>query len=145
MRRFILALAVMAQPALAEEAITWTTTDPIDDVLFAVENAIVGAGLVVEHRSQVGEMLDRTKADVGGTKDVFTKGEVFTFCSAQYSRQVIEVNPANIQFCPYGIFVYEVKDTPGTVIVGHRDFPEGEMQAVEDLLTGIVKSALMLD
>lgn len=146
MRLLLLALTTaLATPALAEDALTWTSTDPVDDVVFAVENAIVGAGLVIEHRSVIGEMLDRTKADVGGTKDIFTRAEVFTFCSAQFSRQVMEADPANIQFCPYGIFVYETKDKPGEVVVGHRNYPEGDMQVVEDMLTGIVKDALMID
>lgn len=134
-----------AAPGLAAEPITWTVEEPVEDVLFAIENGIIGAGLVVEHRSYVGEMLARTKEDVGGTRDIFTSADVFTFCSAQYSRQVMEANPVNLQYCPYGIFVYEAPDNPGQVTVGFRDYDEPGMQVIEDLLAGIIKGALMVE
>lgn len=40
-----------------------------DDVAFAVEQAIINEGLVIDLRSHVGEMLSRTKEDVGGKAD----------------------------------------------------------------------------
>jgi len=138
----ILTLIALAAPAAAEPAITQTVEDSFDNVAFALESAIVGRGLVVDHLSHVGEMLERTKEDVGSTVTVFTQADVFSFCSAAVSRQVMEVDPANIQYCPYGIFVYETPDAPGTVTVGYRDYPEGEMQAVEDMLAEIVAEAL---
>ncbi len=138
----ILTLIAFAAPAAAEPAITQTVEDSFDNVAFALESAIVGRGLVIDHLSHVGEMLERTREDVGGTVTVFTQADVFSFCSASVSRQVMEVDPANIQYCPYGIFLYETPDAPGTVTVGYRDYPEGEMQAVEDMLAGIVAEAL---
>ena len=138
----ILTLIALAAPAAAEPAITQTVEDSFDNVAFALESAIVGRGLVVDHLSHVGEMLERTKEDVGSTVTVFTQADVFSFCSAAVSRQVMEADPANIQYCPYGIFLYETPDMPGTVTVGYRDYPEGDMQAVEDMLAGIVAEAL---
>lgn len=44
----------------------------------------------------------------------------------------------NIAHCPYGIFV---TDKDGEVMVGYRTYPDGPMQAVEDLLAGIVAEA----
>lgn len=146
-RLFIAALAAgLAGPvAAAAEAITYEVEDSFENVAFALESAIIGRGLVVDHLSHIGEMLERTKADVGATKTVFTGADVFSFCSATTSRSVMEVDPANVQFCPYGIFAYETPEKPGVVIVGHRDYPDGAMQEVEDLLAGIVAEALMLE
>jgi hypothetical protein len=45
----------------------------------------------------------------------------------------------NIAHCPYGIFVAE---RDGAVMVGYRTYPDGPMEAVEDLLAGIVREAL---
>lgn len=138
-------LLALAGTGFADEApVTYTVDDSFDNVAFAVESAIVGAGLVVDHVSHPGEMLERTRADVGSDKVLFTQADVFSFCSAQVSRQVMEADLANVQHCPYGIFVYETPDAPGRVTVGHRAY-SGSMAPVQDLLAGIVKEALMLD
>ncbi|RNF34827.1 DUF302 domain-containing protein [Paracoccus methylarcula] len=115
-----------------------------DDIAFGVENAIINAGLVIETRSHVGEMLARTKEDVGGKKDIYTHAEIFTFCSATVSRQVMEADPMNIQSCPYSIFLFETPDAPGRITVGHPSYG-GSMAPAQDLLDGILADALMLD
>lgn len=137
-------LATLALPAAAADPITHQVEDTFDNVAFAVESAIVGRGLVIDYVSHVGEMLERTRGDVGGTVTLFTQADVFLFCSATTSREVMEIDAMNIQHCPYGIFVAEDPAAPGKVTVGYRDFPEGEMQAVEDLLGEIVAEALGL-
>ena len=144
MKRLALAALLAAAPAAAEEPITYSVEDSFDAVAFAVESAIVDQGLVIDYVSHVGDMLERTRADVGSDVHLFSKADIFIFCSATVSRQVMEADPMNIQHCPYGIFVAERADTPGTVMVGYRDYPEGPMDAVEALLDGIVKSALGL-
>jgi uncharacterized protein (DUF302 family) len=121
--------------------VTYEIEDSFENVAFAVETAIVGAGLVVDHVSHTGEMLERTRADVGSDKVLFTQADVFSFCSSTISRQVIEADIANIQHCPYGIFVYETPDKPGVITVGHRAY-DGTMEPVEALLESIVKEAL---
>lgn len=115
-----------------------------DDIAFGVENAIINAGLVIETRSHAGEMLARTKEDVGGKKDIYTHAEIFTFCSATVSRQVMEIDPMNIQFCPYSIFLFETPDAPGKITVGHPHYG-GSMAPVQELLDGIMADALMLE
>ncbi|MEF3046089.1 DUF302 domain-containing protein [Pseudotabrizicola sp. L79] len=131
-----------AAPGFAETPpVTYTVEDSFDNVAFAIESAIVGAGLVIDHVSHTGEMLERTRADVGSDKVLFGQADVFSFCSASVSRQVMEADLANIQHCPYGIFVYDTPDAPGTVTVGHRQY-DGTMGPVNDLLTSIVKDAL---
>jgi len=141
--RFIALAAALAAgaPALADEGAAPPITRPFDgsfeDAAFAVENAILNRGLVVDWVSHVGEMLNRTAAEVGG-EEIFAAADVFMFCSAVVSRQVMEADPMNLQHCPYGIFVAERE---GEVLIGHRDYPEGPMQAVEDLLSEIAAEA----
>lgn len=136
------ALTAAATVACAQDVVTYKTTQSYEDVTFGLENAITNAGLVVDHVSHVGEMLERTRADVGSDKVLFLQGDVYQFCSAKVSRQVMEANPMNIGFCPYGIFVAELADNPGEVVIGHKVYPQGEMQVVQDMLAGIVKEAL---
>ena len=140
--KFLTTLAAtlaLGAPALAADAITTTFDGSFEDATFAVESAIVGQGLVIDYTSHVGEMLNRTGQDVGSDVKLFDNADIYVFCSAVVSRQVMEADPSNIVHCPYGIFV---TDRDGTVTIGHHDYPEGAMQAVEDLLKGIVAEAV---
>ena len=139
LRRIVPVLLVLASPAYAEEAITYDFDGSFDDATFAVESAIVDQGLVIDYVSHVGDMLARTGADVGSDKLLFDEAQIFVFCSALVSREVMEADPANLVHCPYGIYVAERE---GAVTIGHRDFPDGPMQRVEDMLAGIVRVAL---
>lgn len=128
-----------AAPAFAnDQAITFDYDGTFDDATFAVEDAIISKGLVIDYRSHTGAMLERTREDVGSDVVLFDGADVFLFCSAKVSRQVMEADPMNIVHCPYSIFV---ADQEGKVTIGFRDYPEGPMQAVEDLLTEIVEEA----
>ncbi len=140
MKRFIpLVLgALIATPVLAEEPILYAFDGSFEDAAFGVESAIVGKGLVIDYTSHVGEMLNRTAEDVGSDETIFDQADIYLFCSAVTSREVMEADPMNIQHCPYGIFIAE---TRGEVMIGHRDYPDGSMQAVEDLLIEIVEEA----
>ena len=104
-----------------------------------MENAIIGRGLVVDYVSHTGEMLARTAEDVGSDVKLFDEADIFLFCSAQISREVMEADPMNIAFCPYGIFVSHTGDD---VQIGYRTYPEGEMQKVQALLDEIVQEAM---
>jgi len=136
------ALGFAAQVAVAQDMVSYRTAQSFDDVAFGIENAILDAGLVVDHVSHVGDMLERTRETVGSDKVLFTKADVYQFCSATVSRSVMEANPMNIVYCPYGIFVAELADQPGEVVVGFRSYPDGPMQEVQAMLDGIVKTAL---
>ena len=136
---------LLATPAMADKAITYIVQEDIEDVLFSLESEIIGRGLKIDNISHVGTMLDRTAMDVGATEKIFFRAQVFSFCSATVSREVMQVNPANLAYCPYTIFAYTTPDAMDTTVVGHDDYPENEMQAVEDLLSGIVRDALELD
>ena len=141
MKRFLFAacLGALATAATAEDATTYIFDGSFDDAVFSVENAIIGQGLVIDYVSHVGDMLNRTGADVGSDVILFEAADIFVFCSANVSRAVMETDPMNIAHCPYGIFVAERGDE---VMIGYRDYPEGEMQQVQALLDGIVRDAL---
>jgi uncharacterized protein (DUF302 family) len=109
-----------------------------DDATFAVESEIIGRGLVIDYVSHVGDMLNRTGEDVGSDVTIFESADVFLFCSATVSREVMEADPMNLAHCPYGIFVTE---RDGEVMIGHRTYPDGPMQTVETLLDEIVQAA----
>lgn len=124
--------------ALADEAVVTPYDGSFDDAAFAVETAIVGQGLVIDYVSHVGEMLARTGEDVGSDVMLFKEADIYIFCSAVVSREVMEADPMNIAHCPYGIFVAETDDG---VMIGRRDYPEGPMEKVEELLDGIIAEA----
>ncbi len=131
--------ASLAGAAMAEApVITHVYDGSYEDALFSVENAIVNQGLVVDYRSHIGEMLARTRQDVGGAP-LFDAADAFLFCSAQVSRQGMGAGPANIAYCPYSVFV---TDRAGKVEIGYRSYPAGPMDAVETLLGEIVAEAL---
>ncbi|MEE4188704.1 MAG: DUF302 domain-containing protein [Roseobacter sp.] len=134
------ALALSASAAGAsDQAVTYPFDGSFDDAAFAVENAIVGRGLVIDYVSHTGEMLARTAEDVGSDVVLFEEADIFLFCSAQLSREMMEADPMNIAHCPYGIFVAE---RGGQVMIGYRSYPEGDMQKVQNLLAELVAEAL---
>lgn len=140
MKYLIAAISLgLASATYAEEAVTVPYDGSFDEATFAVESAIVGQGLVIDYVSHVGEMLARTGADVGSDKMLFKEADIFIFCSAVVSREVMEADPMNLAHCPYGIFVAENADG---VMVGYRTYPEGEMQKVQALLADIVAEAV---
>lgn len=133
-----LVMAGLPQIAVAQDAITYTFDGSFEDASFAIENAIIDRGLVIDYTSHVGDMLNRTGADVGSDVAIFDNAQIFLFCSAAVSRRVMEADPMNIMHCPYGIFV---ADMGGEVMIGHRDYPDGPMQEVEALLDAIILEA----
>ena len=141
MKQFLYAASVAAlgTAAHSEGATVYTFDGSFDDAAFSVESAIIGQGLVIDYVSHTGEMLNRTGADVGSDVELFTNADIFVFCSASLSREVMEADPMNIAFCPYGIFVAERE---GSVMIGYRNYPEGEMQKVQNLLDDIVRDAI---
>lgn len=143
----IAAAALAAAPALADGGaiVSYTTEAGFEDVAFAVEQAIVGHGLVFDYVSHVGEMLNRTGVDVGSEVKLFDAANVYLFCSAALSRKVMEADPMNIGHCPYGVFVAAAEGMDGPTVVGYRRYPEGAMQEVQALLDEIAREGAGLD
>lgn len=140
MKHFIFTVSLgFASAGWAETPITVPFDGSFEDATFAVESAIVDKGLVIDYVSHVGDMLNRTGADVGSKIKIFEAADIFVFCSAVLSREMMEADPMNVAHCPYGIFVAE---RDGEVLVGYRTYPAGEMQKVQGLLSEIVTEAV---
>ena len=139
--------AALSSAAAAQEGsvAVYPVEAEFEDVAFGIESAILDRGFTIDHISHVGEMLNRTAADVGATTQVYERADVYLFCSAVLSRKMMEVDPANIGHCPYSVFLYELTGSSGTVHVGYRHMPEGAMQEVEALLNAIAREAAGLD
>ena len=119
-----------------------------EDVAEYVADAIVNRGLVIDYRGYIGRMLARTGKDAGSAKPVYRDAQFFQFCSAVFSRRTMEADPANIAYCPYVVFVYELAAKPGTVHVGYRrpartgsEASRKALAAVDKLLDAIVREA----
>jgi len=141
----------MAHAALAADdyMVVATKAGNFSDVRDDVEMAITDRGLVVNNVSHVGDMLARTGKDLGDSKQVFIKAEALEFCSAEWSRKMMEADPDNIVFCPYVISVYVVPGKPHEVRIAYRKpqitgspASRKALKAVDDLLSGIVSDAL---
>lgn len=131
-----------AAPAADPAAVVVYATDaPYDDVAFDLRTAIEGRGLVVDFVSHVGDMLNRTAADVGAAATLFARADVYQFCSATVSRAAMEADALNIAFCPYGVFVAERADAPGRVEIGYARMPGEGMAPVLALLDEIAREA----
>lgn len=146
----LIGLLALSASAVADGLKTYTVKGNFDDVAFDVESAIVDKGLVIDTKGDVAGMLKRTGQDVSeGAKEIYTGGKYFAFCSALHSRKMMEADPATMGLCPYVVFVYETKATPGEVVVGYRELEDDGSDKAEDVLEeidkwldGIVKGAV---
>lgn len=134
----LLFVAPLGAATAGDTSTTYLYDGTFEDAAFGVESAIIGKGLVIDYVSHTGEMLERTRADVGSDVKLFDQADVFLFCSAALSRKVMEADPMNIAHCPYGIFV---ADRDGEVMIGYRNYPDGPMKEVQALLDDIVNEA----
>jgi uncharacterized protein (DUF302 family) len=114
-----------------------------------VESAITDEGMVINAVGLIAQMLDRTGGDLGGGKRIYLNGESVEFCSAIYSRRMMEADPHTVVFCPYVIAIYELADEPGTIYIGYQRVPivgdeasRSALQEVEDLLDRVVNNAM---
>ena len=139
---FSLATAVLlATPLAAQNMTSRTVEESLDDMEFALESAILDMGLTIDFVSHSGEMLERTREDVGSDVVLFSGATIYNFCSATVSRQVIEADINNIIYCPYSIFVYATPDNPDVSIIGHQLYPGDTMKPANDLLDTIIENA----
>lgn len=127
---------------------TYSTEASFTDVESDTEQAIINQGLVIDFYANVGEMLQRTSKDVGGTKMVYVNAVMKMFCSARYTREAVEADASNIMFCPYSVLIFELADQPGIVHVGYRPPRAGgslesrkALLDIENLLDTIAREA----
>lgn len=136
--------------ALAEEMTpkTYQVKAAYAEVRQDLEDGILNAGLKIDYRGNIGDMLERTGKDVGSTAPVYSNAEFMQFCSARLSRAAMEADAANMAVCPYVVFAYETAAKPGEVTVGYRrpigaagDASQKILGEIDALLDGIVKAA----
>lgn len=109
-------------------------------------DAIIDRGYVVDYNGRVGDMLKRTRAEVGG-KPLYRNAEYMSFCSAVLSRQMMADNRENISYCPFVITVYEAESSPGTIYLSYRRPTAGNdanpsLAAIEKMYQEIASAAL---
>jgi len=132
-------LFLMPQMARASELNSLSTQGQYADVVEYVENAIINKGLTIDYSGEVSRMLERTGADVGSTKAIYTGAKFFLFCSATLSREMMEADPRTMGLCPFSVYVYEAREEPGVVHVGYRRPGQGANEAANKVLVKIDK------
>jgi len=144
------AVMTMAPELLAqtEALLEVTARGSFDDVKQQLVLAIENRGLIVNHESKVGEMLERTGKDLGAATRIYVRAEVLEFCSAVLSRQAMEADARLLALCPYGIGIYTLPGEADKVHLVYRRPPtEGSAPAasilrqVDRLLHDIVQDA----
>ena len=145
-------LLAMAQNAAADGAVVVRAIEGnFQEIRERVVFAVQSQGLVVDHASKVGDMLERTGKDLGETKRIFGDAEVLEFCSALVSRRMVEADAQLLAFCPYGLAVYTLPGKPQTTYVSYRRMvtnlvtpaQKAVLERVEALLAAIVEEASM--
>lgn len=114
-----------------------------------LEDAITSEGLVINATGDIAGMLDRTGADLGDGTRLYQQAESFEFCSAIYSRKMMQADPHSIVFCPYVIAIYELASDPGTIYMGFKRMPHAEdpsialtLKEVDALKDRIIQNAM---
>ena len=152
MKKFLAACALVCLPlsAMASDAYTvlFKTQGSFQDVRDAVQFAIEGKGLKINHTNKIAEMLARTGPEIGATRQVYVDGEQFEFCSATISRAMMEADPHAMVMCPYIVSVYTVPNDKSVYIAYRKPGPtknpklQKALDQVEALLNDIIKQAM---
>ena len=138
-----------AQEPADDGIVRYSTTEDFYSVKDALEMAIVNQGLVINSESHIDEMLDRTGADLGNETRIYEHAVAFEFCSARFSRLIMDSGPHNILFCPFVISVYQLPAETDKVYVAYRrpraqaagDASKEALSAVSGLLDAIATEA----
>ena len=132
MRRLfiLLAFALSTSAALADDWIARQKFNvSFDDAKEAITLAIENKGLVINYTSHIADMLNRTGADIGTSRQVYARAEIIEFCSAKLSRQMMEANPHHIVLCPFAISIYTLPGEQNVTWVSYRK-PQGSAAAL---------------
>ena len=116
------------------------------DVREDLVDAIINQGYVIDYNGRPGEMLKRTRKDVGG-QPLYLQAEYLVFCSAVLSRKMMESDIRNVGYCPYILTVYEINQNPGTIYVSYRKLTsannrDSSLLAVDNMLDNIAREAV---
>ena len=135
---FLVALAglCLTGAASAEPVAEARAKGSFEEVKQLLVIAIEGQGLVVDHVSNVGEMLARTGQDLGATSRIYQRAEVLQFCSANYSRQLMSADPRLLAFCPFGVGIYTL---PGETDVVHLVYRRMQAESVSPAVAEALK------
>jgi uncharacterized protein (DUF302 family) len=144
------AFVLFAQTATADDMRTYAKQGmDYDDVKMDLENAIEGKGLRIGAIGDLGDMLDRTRADLNAGPAVYKSAHYMQFCSAVYAHKLAAADPANLGHCPFLMFIYETVAKPGEVVIGYRPFvrsgtpaTRAALDEVEKLFEEIAQAAL---
>jgi uncharacterized protein (DUF302 family) len=139
---FLLCWALAATAAQADEwmvkrKLASNFADARDAVVMAIENR----GLVINYTSHIADMLKRTGADIGATRQIFERAEIIEFCSAGLSRKMMEMDPHNVVLCPFAISIYTLPGEMNTTWVSYRKPTGAAAPLVEPLLRDIAAEA----
>jgi len=104
---------------LPDGVYTVTVQDNYETVTSVLNDAIINQGLVIDYVGDVGAMLKRTGGDVGENSP-YANASYQLFCSAKNTHAAVAADPKNIALCPYTVFSYELRNSPGEVVVGYR-------------------------
>jgi len=117
----------LAQPAIAgdNEPRVRAIKAPFEDVLLDLQDAIISRGLVIDYTGHIDKMLMRTAEAAGsvtetGEKSPYLNAKYLQFCSAKLTHEAVSANPQNLSICPYVVYLYETRTTPGTTYLGYR-------------------------
>lgn len=129
--------------------VRYTVASDFETVRDQAKDAITDRGMVINNISHIGNMLERTRKDLGIGERLYLHAEALEFCSAVISRKMMETDPHNIVFCPYIIIIYELPKQPGKIHVAYRkpqlvgsDASRASLKAVEKLLDDIAREAI---
>ncbi|PKO48591.1 MAG: hypothetical protein CVU31_05045 [Betaproteobacteria bacterium HGW-Betaproteobacteria-4] len=144
MRRlaFLLCFALAATAVQADHEVVKRKVDSnFADTRDAVVSAIESRGLVVSYTAHIADMLERTGATLGATRQVFEHGETIGFCSAVLSRKMLELDPHNIVLCPFSISIYTLPGEKNSTWVSYRQPTGPAATLVAPLLSDIAAEA----
>lgn len=119
---FLFAATAGADPALI--SLTLPTAD-YSRVREALQNAVEEQGLVWSPPNAFGDMLARTGPALDQGESPYGRAEVFQFCSALVSWQLVREDPTQIGLCPLSIALYTLRAAPGAVHLVYRSPGEG--------------------
>ena len=139
----LFAFALSAATALADDwmsrqKVAGSFADTHEAIVLAIENR----GLVINFTSHIAEMLQRTGADIGASRQIFENAEIIEFCSAGLSRKMMEIDPHNIVLCPFAISIYTLPGEKNITWVAYRKPLGAAAELVGPLLKEIVAEAV---